>query len=567
MRTAAGGPRAAWAARPLLRRFDPWTLAFALLLLVTAAFVLYQGRGTTFYYDEWSIWGARRGYGADSVFQPVNGHNSALPIILFNLLRSLGDSTSYVPFRLALLVFHLSFLTLLFAFARPRLGGGLALCAVAPIALLGNSWLVFLMTFQGFQAIACMIAAVGALLLLERRDRPGDWGTAALLVFALFSFGTGVAVLAGVIVRILWDGSRWRRAWVWLVPAALFGVWYLAYRPESGFMPRDLSLVPSYVASGAAVGMGIYTSLGEEWGRILAVGTAALVVTGIWRTGRLSGQLAAALVMAAAFWALIAITRGPELRPSELRYLYSDAVFVLLIWLLLVPPLRLALPQLLIGLVFAAAFTIPNLQAFRDGAAQHREHSADTRADLFAIQTARDTVDPQFRPTDPPLDAGLYLRASADGKLVGFSEQELRRSPERLRRRVDSTLTGALRLRAEAAPFEPSRAVRPPPVTGLGQGALPRERGCVEADGRPSREARGEAELRPGQGLLVHSAGDHPAEVRLRRFGGGFPNDAFASVEPGGTEAIRFPLDRSRQPWRVQVSAPAPVSLCALPQS
>ena len=67
---------------------------------------------------------------------------------------------------------------MLFVYARRRVGEWIALAMILPILFLGPSWDDLLFPFQMalFGWIAC---GIGALLLLERRDRAGTssrWG-------------------------------------------------------------------------------------------------------------------------------------------------------------------------------------------------------------------------------------------------------------------------------------------------------------------------------------------------------------------------------------------------------
>ena len=74
-----------------------------------------------------------------------------------------------------------------------------------------------------------MACGIGALLALERGDRRGDLICCALLVLALTFQTLGLVFVAAAAVAIAWDRELRSRAWVVLLPAALYVLWYLGW--------------------------------------------------------------------------------------------------------------------------------------------------------------------------------------------------------------------------------------------------------------------------------------------------------------------------------------------------
>ena len=74
-----------------------------------------------------------------------------------------------------------------------------------------------------FGSVAC---GIGALLVLDRRDRKGDVAGDGLLLVALLFFDLGIPFVAAATVEIALSRDRWRRAFVVAVPTFLWLLWY-----------------------------------------------------------------------------------------------------------------------------------------------------------------------------------------------------------------------------------------------------------------------------------------------------------------------------------------------------
>src|SRR3954447_7983470 len=159
-------------------------VALAGLLLLTAAVVLYLGRATTFYFDEWNFVLERRAWNLDALLKPHNEHLSLVPVLIYKALFSTLGIDAYAPYRAAGVVVHLIVLVLLFVYARRRVGDVLALGVTVVLAVFGPAWPDVMWPFQmGF--LGSLAAALGALLCLDRGDRRGEIGASVLLALAL----------------------------------------------------------------------------------------------------------------------------------------------------------------------------------------------------------------------------------------------------------------------------------------------------------------------------------------------------------------------------------------------
>ena len=195
-----------------------WRLALAALLLLDGALLVYMGRGLTFFFDEWDFVTHDFGGGIHSVLVAHVGNISVVPVLVYKALFHLVGLNHYPVYRIVLVALHLLCGTLVFALASKRIGRVPALLATALILFLGAAWEDLLWPFQiGY--LSSIAGGLGAWLLLEREDRPGDAGVLACLLLATGSSSLGIPVLIGVAVELAWRRA-WKRSWVVVVPAA-----------------------------------------------------------------------------------------------------------------------------------------------------------------------------------------------------------------------------------------------------------------------------------------------------------------------------------------------------------
>ena len=556
-------------------RIDLTTAGFVVLLIALSAFLLHQGRDSTFYFDEWNVWGFRYGAGPDKWLAPINGHLCAVPILIFTVITKVFGAEDLLPFRVAVLAFHLTLLSLVYVLARPRLGGPMTLVAILPLTVVAGGWLDLLMPATGLFAIGPLIAAVGAYLALERRTTRWDVAACALLVLGMATSGEGLAVLGGFTVYFLLSPQQWRRLWVVGVPVVLYLIWRARYHPPSEFQLSDLSMVLSYVVRGVSSGLGSYTTLGDAYGKPLAVGLIGAWLIVVWRGYGASRLLPTMAAIGAAYWALIAIGRGPQLGPEEVRYVYPNAFIVFFIILSLVPlgtgavAVRRRVPALLVAGISVFAL-LGQVEQYRASAAGYRETSKITLADLFAIRTAQAVVDPNF--VIPQGDAQINPRGYFNAIRYwsgppGLTEDEVRAAAPNVRDHVDTTLAKAFALTVSGVPSLEAQRLAPiaEPVAGEG--------GTVTADGADCWKLTAASGDQPfnadfkvlpsALGGIAVEAGSGKADVLSGRY---FetPQDALGVVGPNDAGAVAIPRDERRTPWTLRVAPSGDARVCGL---
>ena len=441
---------AATASTPPRRRLElpsaiVW-VALAGVLLLTAAVILYLGRSTTFYFDEWNFVLERRAWDVDALLKPHNEHLSVVPVLIYKALFSTLGIDAYAPYRVAGVVVHLIVLVLLFVYARRRVGDVLALGVTVLIAVFGPAWPDVLWPFQaGF--LGSLAAGIGALLCLDRGDRRGDIGASALLAVSLASSSLGIPICAAVALEILGRPDRGRRWWILAAPAVLYGIWYLAYGGGGKESLDNLLATPAYVVDAAAAATGSVFGLSIEWGRPLVLALGALLVLAIRRGAKDPWRLAALIALPLIFWGLTGLARADLHEPGAPRYLYPGAIFLLLIALEAARSVRITRAATLALLVVIVFATVSNLGALRNGAGFLRDQAAELNGVLAATQLAGRSA-PAGVP--PPAGAGAADRRRPVSRRrqgrrlararAGPAAAAVRPRPRRRRRHADERL-------------------------------------------------------------------------------------------------------------------------------
>jgi hypothetical protein len=564
-------------------------LALAALLVVGSAVLLYETRGTTFWADEWNWILTRRGGGVGTFLDPHNEHLTLVPVVIYKLLFATVGLHHYWPYRVVLVAAQLACVALVFVYARPRVGGYLALLGAALIIFFGPGWQDILWPFQMAWLIA-IAAGIGALLLLERHDRAGDIGACVLLGISLASSGPGLAVAVGLVVEVLLR-RRPRDLWIVGIPIGLYLLWWLGYQ-NATFNRHALVLLPRFVADAAAGALSALTGLASidvfhdtgsylAWGApLLAVG---LIAAGwrLYRLGRIPGRVLTLSATVLGFWVLTGVGRayaslGPIVLTAtgdESRYLYVGAVFVVLLCAELArsySPPRVYTPSLGVGIgagVLAVAAVVSNLGVLRDGSRLLQSQAQITEAELGTLDVTRAFVKPGY------LSNGFIFLLAPAGQLfaaekalgsVAASPLQIAAFPDYAREAADSQLIkiGELQLQGHGAVTSGSSGM-PPKVDAVEAGTVSVSGGCLNfrpSIYTPSGEANAVQVTVPAGGLRLRIP-TAPATVSARRFSVQF--EALGTLSPPSGASLTVLPDAAAVPWHVRVAVDGPVSVCS----
>lgn len=362
-------------------------VALALILLVGATLVMVLTRGLTCYYDEWSFVLDRGGMTVDTFLQSHNEHLSVLPIAVYKVMLQVFGMDDYWAFRLMIAAVDAVLATLVYLYARPRIGAWTALAPAAILALLGSGWENMLWPFQ-IGMSASLGCGIGALLMLDRVSRLGDALATFLLAVGLAASSVGLPVAAGVLVELTLRRELRPRSWIALGPLLLYGLWWTGFH-VSTFKSENLPDVPAFAADMASSAIGATFGWGLETGRVVLV--LAMVGGGLaaLRGGqRISPRLGGIVAIAGAFWIATAITRADTHLPGGSRYVHVGAILVLVAIVELARGRRIGhAPAALLGAA-AVMSIVGNLLAYEDGRRHLKLFSDEVRLVLAALEIA-----------------------------------------------------------------------------------------------------------------------------------------------------------------------------------
>jgi hypothetical protein len=502
------------------------------------------GSHLVLYGDEWNMVFERRGLSAGVFLDPHNSHLIVAVVAIYKLLLATFGMTSPLPFHVTSTLLYLVAAVLLFVYTRRRMGDWLALFGTTVILFLGSSAVDILSPFQMFFS-GSIAAGIGALLALDRDDRPGDVIACLLLVVATSFSEVGLAFTVGVLVRLAMSPRRLLpRLYVPAVPLVLFGLWWLGWghTAKSFFAVRNLGTTPSYMLDAAATAIGALLGLvsgtdqvphaiGQEWAPVLLVAAVVLAAWRVRHLGRVPSGVWPMLAIGLTFWALAGLNGTIFRLATNARYIYPSSVFVLLIVSELLRRIRPPVGVLLIGAAVTAMSVAANLVFLSDTYKTFwRPESQASQSNLRALEIAA-PVNPSFvkglQPFFYEMNAGALASAVDAWGSPAYSDAELAARPEANRVAADKTLGQALELKLKpgGSPGSPC----------IGMSASPTEPTTMEV---------GPGVLR----LSPSSNGD--ATVALGRFSDGLPV-RLGTVGSGGMRSLSIPPDGSSRPWHL----------------
>lgn len=563
------------------RRFglrDERRLGLVLLLAAmvgAGALILWLERGTTYMSDEWGWINFAGGGSVLDMFKPLNQHLSVLVLLLTKFgLDTWGTAGAFLPFKLMEVAGALALGALVYAFARPRVGPLVALAPAMIPMYLGTATVILLQPLIGLQVLYSIAFGVGAFVALDRKSVGGDVAACVLTVLSLASFSIGIAFLGGVAVAVLLTPDRFRRAYVFLIPAILYGAWRIwanKYGTAGGPEMANVPAVPFYYTDSIAtnvtalfglaqlIGPGPGTSLFLEGFRFEAaaisfVFTALEVAFVVFAARRLqayrplSPTFWAALTVLLVLWTIQGLVLVVGRTPGESRYIYPGVIALALLVVEAVRNVRFSRLTTVAILALTVVGIVGNLPRFNYGRDLIVYLAPRTLAYTGLMDMVGKQADPEYVPsTETPVAApagalsipvSAYQEIAARDGTLGDSPAKILELDEAIRNDSDEVLVRMLQLRLMSAPAAAAERCK---------------------DLKPTAAKTG-APLPPG-GAVLRANGETP--VLLRRFG---PR---AKVEVGGLEAgqpsrLRIPQDSETEqiPWIVSTPKPTALAIC-----
>jgi hypothetical protein len=203
-------------------------------------------------------------------------------------------------------------------------------------------------------------------------------------------------------------------------------------------------------------------------------------------------------------------------------------------------------PALIAVFVVTALAVASNISYLDQAYRSYLGTSQLERADLAALEIARDTVEPGFILSEQVahtayvgVEAGPYFSAVDAFGSPAYDEDQLIAATPASRAAADSVLAAALHLT--------STKTNAPPTSG-----------CESAD-----VARGAPQALdiPVGGATVVNLGEESLDLAVKRFGDDFETPA-GTVAPSAAQVIVIPPDRSAQPWQLELAGVGSAAIC-----
>jgi hypothetical protein len=583
------GPTIVW------RRPVAWG-ALALAMALSAGLIWAWSSQETLVGDEW-------GYALRITTEPASQyllhpppgkHLTAIPLLAYKAAFEVFGIGSYAPYRLAHIVLLLVCAALFYVLVRRRVGDSLAILPAALLLFLGPAWEVLATPLRSPSLIA-IAAGLGMLLALERRDLKGDIAACVLLAISLASHSTAFAFAAAAVVLVLSRPTpeRWSRLWVFAIPIAAYAVWwFLAFEAgESRSFISNVVGLPAYFAESLAdtvlaiAGLFTHASYGgldiggpvQTVLELVLIALLASVLIARFRRAQSISPFAWAILAALlVFWLATAFAPGPSRAPGASRYLYVDALLLLL--LVCEFGRDLELPRTLtpaVAIAIVAFFAISmafNVYELRAHERAINDASDRMRAGLTSLALAGGSVPPGFTLADTL--AGRFLATDLVTKLAppslaqifskygspAYSPAELEGRSEPVRETADYVslkLAGSELRPARGPAVSNGPAPRPLAAAGGRWGAA--SAGCIAL--RPTGNRASGLVSAEGSGLVLTASPGPAIAVSAGRFADGAPVRT-GSVPGGGTALLELPETAGSPPWRVGVAADRRAVVC-----
>jgi hypothetical protein len=296
---------------------------FAIAAIAAALVILWLGRNLTFFYDE-LIYLKHQPASLGALFQPWNFHWTTGLYLVYQAILTLFGERYYLPFQMALVLFHVATAAGMYALVRTRASAYVAVASTMVLLFLGVAWEDLFWAWQISFIGSCAFGTWATVLAARNRA-----GTASVLLLGAVMFsGVGLAFVAAVAVLL---AREQRRSVAWIaLPTCAFAAWQVSFGrgetvTQNPFAPATLVQLPAFASQGATSAVGATFGVGP-------VGGLLLLVASIWVVFR---RGASALMLWACtgllvLYLLVSLTRSNGGHYAQSRYLYPAAVFILI---------------------------------------------------------------------------------------------------------------------------------------------------------------------------------------------------------------------------------------------
>ena len=367
---------------------------------------------------------------------PHNGHLTVIPVICYQLLKSIFGISSYVPYQILGLLIHGSVCLGVYFLGRRR-SPSIAASGGIVIALLGAGWQNIMWPFQ-IGVMGSVSAGLWAIYEFSQ-PKPSPTRTSILVAVSLLCAGGGVAVFAtifslAIIRKNLSTVSRLT------IVGFLYALWYVKYGvPQS--QPGNFGKIPQFIADSALGAAGAIGARGQKFAWWYLLILVLFLGAALVRKQTIFVPLAALMTIFIT-WCLTGISRAHLGEPNASRYLYVGAVLLIVAMVTVIPPIFVGRQSLVLCLL-VPFLVLPNLKVLRAGTGGLQDVSLHLRSSLTGLEMIDGDLIPG-QPVDgvraPQIDPLQYLAIAKKYGHAGFTVRELEALPEEIRIQADDTL-------------------------------------------------------------------------------------------------------------------------------
>jgi hypothetical protein len=519
-----------------VRRPD-WRLLIALVIALLGTWrILFLGRDTTFFFDEWSFLLERMSVSIDNILRDHNGHLSAAPVVIYQTLVRIFGVNSYLPYRSLVAAFHFVIVIQIYVLLRRHVSSLVLLPGISVVAFMGAGWQNWLWAFQiGMLGSLIFGLAAASVLLREGTPRNQILVVSCVGCSLLFS-GVGLSIAAATGLAILI--RRWRISLAGLAAVGvLYGFWFLWFGQSEG-QRGNLSKTPRFVFDSVASAIAGYGAWPLSVGGLLGGFILSMLVVTAKRRELPVGL--AMLIVAAFFgWILTGISRVHLVEPWASRYVYNGVVLTLPLAVFAISRVFQEKFRLLLLTPLIGVFALYSSWDDADRASlEFRDRSLIVRAELTAVELSNGNHAVDYQPDPqraPQITVGPYLDFASHFGSPAYPRDQIRDLPEFARLEMDRVFREAMRM--SPGPMDPI------------------------SDGWQCREVSPNEEIKVPDGARFFGEGIHQVEVR--RFSSLFI--AAGPGTPGEPFLLEIPADTAQLDWQIRIVAASNVQVCLSP--
>jgi hypothetical protein len=511
-----------------------WWVAASALAFSSCWRIVHLGRGTTFFFDEWDFLLHRNELSLSNTLRAHNGHLSAIPVSIYQLMIRIFGAGSYFPYRFMAGVLHCAIAIVVGVLLRKKCGNLMSLAGVAIVGFMGAGWQNWLWGFQIGMEISVLMGLL-AIVVVSKKDTPGAQNLAGVFTaISVLSSGVGLSVVAGVGIAALF--YRRKIVLVWLAAQVVFyGLWSLIYG-QSQVRSENIGRVPTYVAESASAAIGGIGGWSLPIGGVLAGAALVFTIQSFARHRPGSIEAAALLVTCLTGWILSALSRAHLGEPGASRYVHVGICWLVpIVGIAVGGDLNRGRLREFFTLIVVITATWGSWDIATEAGKVFRQRSTVVLAEISAATQVESPVDSGYQLDQaraPQIQIGALMEFARLYSLPGLGARQIEELPEEARKEVDRVF-----LEAPATRVAPS--VRQPV-----------DWQCATVD------ANFEELVSPGDGRWF--SGVHSVEVRR------FASSSFSLVPgmPGEPSQLNFGRDTNGRNWIVRYISAGPIELC-----